>query len=357
MSSVQELTLVFVCYNALSFEASVRIAELKRKENPQSSCLFLLLLRAPRSRLPEGARVWELDPPLHTASRWAKPFRLARWFRRVLDEAEREHPGRWRIYIPHPVELPGNHFFFFGREGDEIELLPDGLINYFPRTMQPEVWWQAPRYGLRLFLEHLAAWRWRFRYRSVWAGHQTQYELGRYQRSWTFNPEGFLTVSGELQQLPALAQTAQTEALPARGAVLFLDQELHEIVTPSLERELREEVLQLLRERQPAHLFYKAHPRGKNRAPWLRQLGVQFTDCSGEENAERWLSKQPVELLLGFYSTSLVLLSSREVRERIAVLPDPQAPGVRRPCLLEQIVQPLQRSGVRIRIAGRAGKH
>lgn len=342
---------VFVCYNTLSYEAALRIIHDLSKRDPGAPCAMLVLCEADLGRLPERVKRWVLTPPMHALSRYEKPLRIAAWFEEVHRELRAQFPGPVRAYVPHPLELPGNHFVFSRGAHDTVELLPDGLINYFERTMRPERLSALPRYAVRVALECLAAWWHGFRYRPIWNGHQTQYETGLYAASWTFNPEGYLTVSGELKVLPAL-RGADSPPAPERRAALFLDQELYQVVGPSLEARLRLRAAEIVREQRPEVVYYKAHPRGKNRAGQLRELDLDVVDVSGPAPAEELIAKEGIRIVVGFYSTTLLLLSKQDVEVRIAVLPEPDHPGVRRPALLRDARKAIEASGATIEVAG-----
>lgn len=341
---------VFVCYNTLSYEAALRIIEDLSKREPDAPCAVLLLCEADLGRLPEQVKRWVLSPPMHALSRLEKPLRIAAWFETVHRELRAQFTGPVRAYVPHPLELPGNHFVFSRGAHDSVELLPDGLINYFERTMRPERPSALPRYAFRVVLECLAAWWHGFRYRPIWHGHQTQYERGLYAASWTFNPEGYLTISGELKVLPALQRMVARRA-PRRRAALFLDQELYQVVGPLLEERLRQRAAEIVREQKPEVVYYKAHPRGKNRAGRLRELGLEVIDVSGPVPAEELIAKEAIGIVVGFYSTTLLLLSKQDVDVRIAVLPEPEDAGVRRPALLRDARKAIAASGATIEVA------
>lgn len=348
-------THVFVCYNTLSYEAALRIIDGLSGGGAEPRCAVLLLCDADLERLPASVARWTMTPPMHALSRFEKPFRIASWFARVHAELLARFPGSFHAYVPHPLELPGNHFVFSKRPGDTVDLLPDGLVNYFERTMRPERLSAVPRYCVRIALEKIAARRHGFRYRPVWRGHQTQYEGGHYRTSWAFNPQGYLTVSGKLEVLPPVAGARDAAQRPSQRAVLFLDQELHQIVGPELEAEMRRRALELIREQAPEVLYYKAHPRGKNRCDELGLGDVPIRDCSGPGPAERLVALEGIRTVVGFYSTSLLLLSAADVDVRFAVFPDPEDPRVRRPALVREARKPIQASGAVVVVAGGRG--
>lgn len=342
---------VFVCYNTLSYEATLRIIDDLSEREPNTPCAVLLLCEADLTRLPPGVQRWKLSPPMHALSRFDKPLRIAAWFEHVYRELRVKFPGPVHAYVPHPLELPGNHFVFFREAGDTVDLLPDGLINYFERTMRPERPSAMPRYAFRLALECFAAWRHGFRYQPIWRGHQTQYERGFYSASWAFNPEGYLTISGELKILPPIRHP-EPPLRASKRSVLFLDQELYQIVGSSLETRMRRRAQEIVRQHEPDVVYYKAHPRGRNRIEELLDLGPVVVDVTGPSPAEFLIAKNGIRIVVGFYSTTLLLLSRENVDVRVAVFPDPEDPGVRRPALVRDARKCIEASGATIEVAG-----
>lgn len=339
---------VFVCYGTLSFEASRRISHELLATQQDSSVVFLLMFAADESRLPAGVHVFRLPRPMRSYSAWAKPFAIARWFAELLPSLQ--SLGPIVAYIAHPAELPGNHFLFFGRSGDFVELLPDGIVNYFQRTLRPERLLGGLRYGLRIVAEVLAAHWYGLQYRPLWDGHLTQYETGLYRASWAFNPQGYSTVSGTLKTLPhrSTADVGPTNLPDPSGRMLFVDQELDEIVVPATEQKMRRALIGELQKRGAREVLYKAHPRGKNRAADLAGNGFVVQDVSGPEAAEELVGHLSVEVVIGFYSTTLLLLSSSEVATRIGIFPEQRCSGIRRPRLVRSLRETLRCSGVQI---------
>ncbi|GEM_PF-1799564 len=349
---------VFICYSSLSFDAALRIAHFTKnqygedssgKENTGPLFFFFVLFSADRSQLPDGAQVFEMHPAPQYYSEWTRPFAIARWFSGALKELNTFAPNEIHAYLPHPFELPGNHFLFHDARVTRRELLPDGLINYFHRTLQPESPGKALRYVTRIALRLSAAVRYRLLYTPFSKGHITQYERGLYDRSWTLNEEGYLTRGRELAQLPPRPGNQRVGASNSKRqvALLILDQEIHQIVSSSLEDRLRSALLQEALLLQKATVYYKAHPRGKNRVEELRQGGLKVQDETGSGLAEALIEQEGITHLLGFYSTPLVL-SRNEVESRISIFPVQGTPGILRPHLVGDIYTALRASGARL---------
>ncbi len=284
-------------------------------------------------------------------SRWRKPFAIATWFAEALDALEAIAVGSRHIYLPHPIELPGNHFLFEKRPGDRVDLLPDGFINYVPKTIAPEKASAWPRYLVRLTLEILAARRHGLSYRPVLHGHQTQFELGLYDASWCFNSEGYLTRSGPLHAVPAPARAFVRSSDDSSRTVLFLDQELYEVVDAVTEEAMRRAAIQEIVQRNPARVLYKAHPTGVTRSHSLRSRGLEVVDVTGPTPAEELPLTHRIDCIVGFYSTTLLLVPREVVSNRIAVFPDPNLGGIRRPRLVARMRKPLAASGAQIVLA------
>ncbi len=339
---------VFVCFGALPFEASLAILADLRRADPACAAAFLLTFDADETRVPEGVRVFRLSPAMQTYSRWEKPFKVAAWFERVHHDLMAMTDGALHVYVSHPAELPGNHFLFHKRPGDCIDLLPDGLLNYVHSSLWPEraVGW--PRYLTRVALETIAAKLHGFSYVPLLSGHQTQFERGLYDASWTFRPEGFLTRSGSVKIVPR-AHVAKAPGAKGDGpVVLFLDQELHGIVGLELETEMRARAIEVLAGQPGRRVLYKAHPRGKNRVSDLKKAGLWVEDASGPVPAETLVDVHDVSAVVGFYSSTLLLLPASRVIERVAILPRAERATVRRPELVQQTTQAFLATGVRV---------
>ena len=97
---------VFVCFGALPFEASLRILAERRREDPSCAAALLVTFEADEARIPSDVRVFRLSPPMHTYSRWQKPFKVAAWFEQVHRELLSMASGRLHVYVAHPAELP-----------------------------------------------------------------------------------------------------------------------------------------------------------------------------------------------------------------------------------------------------------
>ncbi len=152
----------------------------------------------------------------------------------------------------------------------------------------------------------------------------------------------------------ATAESANEAEVSRRGA-LFIDQELHQVVAPALERKLRDVALARLRKEGTGLLFYKGHPRGRNRAQELQEQGLPVIDRTGPVSAEQLIATERIAAVVGFYSTTLMLLSDVDVPRRVAVFPDPEDPDVRRPSLVRAARAPIEASGATVLVAGGKG--
>lgn len=324
----------------------MRIAE--SAELAASRQAFLLLFPADRKAIPANVHTYEMVPPPAAYSEWTRPFQIARWFRGVLDSLKPLTEGSEVIaYIPHPFELPGNYFAFQRGTVHRLELLPDGLINYSHRSLDPENPWRALRYRARVGLRWAAAAIWGLGYRRLAPGHITQFETVPYARTWYISERGLLTKCGVLQELPA-RRDAPVRDESLKPATLFLDQELTSIADHQLEERLRRASERLLLETQQATLtLYKAHPRGKNRAAELATLGIKLRDISAPELAEHAILTWNVTRLIGFFSTPLVLSKDPNLH-RVAIFPSAKSPGIRRPRMVEEIRQALRGADVEL---------
>lgn len=338
-----DLSHVFVCYGAHSFDAALRIVE--QLPQPGAHCFFFLLFAADTSQVPQGAH-YSLAPSLLRENNLTKPFVIARWFSGALKEFNKHSPRRIVAYLPHPFELPGNHFMYHDPRVTRLELLPDGLMNYLDRPVVPESKRKKAGYVTRSALRALAAKATGLSYRPLIRGHLTQFREGHYQKSWTFNPQGFLTRGGELVQLPPRQRPAPETKAPGFG-LLILDQEISHLVTTELENNIRRKLRALVRAEGAPRVFYKAHPRGKNRAQEWNDRGIAVKDLSALGQAEDVLLQHGISTLVGFFSTPL-LLSAEEVQVRMAVLPTPGTPGIRQKKLVAELREVLRASGAQI---------
>jgi hypothetical protein len=80
----------------------------------------------------------------------------------------------------------------------------------------------------------------------------------------------------------------------------------------------------------------------------LRRAGLVVEDASGPVPAEALVDAHEVSAVVGFYSTTLLLLSASQVAERVAILPKAERATVRRPELVQQTTQAFLATGVRV---------
>lgn len=330
---------VFVCYAALSLESALRIAShALPREEPKH---FLVMFATDVSEAKALGSVSVMSAPPDDYSEWTRPFAIARWFNEALNRIRAEWgPLPVVAYIPHPFEHPGNYFAYQERAALRVELLPDGLINYSHRTLDPESPGRALRYNTRVLLRKLAGLRSSLPYRRLSRGHITQYETLNYARTWHLSEAGLLTRKGTLSAVPLREMLPRNRAHPETR--LFLDQELGQVAAPALEQRLRERCIEHLR--QGSRLLYKAHPRGKNRALELKNRGIDLHDVSSGFPAERLIGDENVTELIGFYSTPLVILAGDPDLKRTAIFPSRMSTDLVRPDLASEVREALLRS-------------
>jgi len=246
------------------------------------------------------------------------------------------------------MELPGNHFLFSEKSVIRRELLPDGLINFVPTPAIPSERRARLRYELRVGLKSLAARIVGLNYRRLATGHLTQYETLAYERTWTDHSSKCLSRAGEVVPLPE-PSTSGVRPEYSQTQVLVLDQELRPLVSEGLEGELRTSLLKEVQALGVTRLYYKGHPRGKNRAHVFESIGLQVEDVTSEGIAEEVIEDRQISHLVGFYSTPL-LVSPGCVRERICVLPPPHRAGVKNPSQLSDYLSAFESSGATIQL-------
>jgi len=337
---------VFVCYGALSCDAAVRIV--RGCLPPATQTYFLLMFGVEGVDLPAGTTVLPMQPPPAHYTEWRKPFAIAAWFKQVMRRWESDGVTSIVAYLPHPFELPANHLAYRDARVKRLELLPDGLVNFTRAEVKPENALHALRYAVRVGLRRLAARKVGLRYRPLPAGHLTQYRTLDYARTWFEQGAQAVTRKGEVTALPP-RQTPSAPAEPGGPALLILDQELRGFVGPSKAVALRQALVTAAKTMPVSRVYYKAHPRGENRATFLRDHGVDVIDVSGPDLAESLVQRLSITHLLGFYSTPL-LLSDPAVQARISLLPDVNDPAVRRPGFLRDVQAALRASGAELRV-------
>lgn len=334
-------THVFVCYSALSYDAAKRISS---ELAPGDPTVVLTLFSAPADSGRYFSRVFSLVVRGGGVAEIYKPFIIARWFRGVLNDLAEE--TSFTAYIPHPFELPANHFAYSEPRVRRLELLPDGLLNYTAQGFYPSQKDARLRLRARALLREAAAAANSMKYVPLnQSGHLTQFETLPYERTWTDNRAGFLTSRKNLSVLPhrrgpEMKKQAQVDAL-------ILDQELAPLVNHTTDKLLRTALIQALHDSQVRTLLYKAHPRGKNRAEDFKSAGFEVSDVTGSDLAEEIITRHEVSRLFGFYSTPL-LLSAHEVHERYCVLPEPSRRGVKNPAQVREYVAAFKNSGARV---------
>ena len=329
---VTTLSHIFLCQGPLSLDAAGRIASALGAE-PGHEFHFLVSFQGSIKGAPTGSHFSFMRPAAESFSELERPFRIAQWFHEWLKDWKEIVP-RSIVYLSHPFELPGNFFLFGDPKPKEVHLLPDGLINYYDHPLRAESSAGKLRYQARMILRQAAAKIHGLTYVPLYDGHLTQFERGLYLVTWTDWEKGLLTVSGQIRLLPKRAHPPREHQRSTPKRVLFLDQELHQLVKPNLEKRMRDALIAHAHTNAAKELYYKAHPRGANRSEALRHSGLKVRDVSNDRLAEEFIVQEQIDGILGFYSTPLIL-SANDVSERHAFLPSPSEKGVRRPARLE----------------------
>lgn len=328
---------IFICYGVRSLDAAVRIS---RNLAPES-VLLLVMFDGDLREVPSGVRVSVLNTRRY--SEWTRPFRVAAWYERERAWVEKRRASVV-AYVPHPFELPGNDLVYSNPSVVRRELLPDGLINLTSAPHRPKTLARRLRYEMRVFLRQLSARIVGLRYRRLKEGHITQVNSVRYDRVWGDSEQGLPSCTGVYARLPERNLPIASDWKPTLGTrVLVLDQELKELMNGSLEERVRLRMVDLVA-CLGGEVFYKAHPRGKNR---VRDLGLAAIDVTSAEQAEALVRTIYPTCVVSFYSTAL-LDPELEKLERIAILPELGSPGVKRPELLTETWRLLESRGVRV---------
>lgn len=343
-------THIFLCQGPLSADAAGRIAS-SLAPNPGHQFHFLVSFRGSIKNAPPGSHLSYMSPAAESFSELERPFRIAGWFHAWLKEWEQILPGSI-VYLSHPFEQPGNFFLLGGTKPKELHLLPDGLINYYDHSLRPETRAGNLRYRTRVMLRQAAARMHGLKYVPMYDGHLTQFERKLYDVTWTDCEHGMVTASGKTKRLPPRTAHPKGNESVSPGRLLILDQELHRLVMPALEREMREALISHAGSSGAERLYYKAHPRGKSRLGMMRQTGLSIEDASSDQLAEELIAQEGIDRVFGFYSTPLILAAAY-TRERRAFLPTPTTAGVRKPTRLEHILSALEGAGASITRVGR----
>lgn len=339
---------VFVCHGALSFDAAERIAEAQPVGTRR---YFLLLFQAPEVKANEHTRVVRL--PNISRSEWIKPFAMARVLRDLLGMLDADRIDSIAAYLPHPFDPPGNWFAFGEPRVTRLELLPDGLVNYLSGSHRPPSGLRRLRYEVRVLLRRLAAAWVGLGYEPLPAEHLTQFEVVDYARAWTDQPHGYKTSRAQnITSLPPRKGAAERTVAQSETRVLVVDQELDSLVRSDVEHRLRTRLTTVAEELHPAKLYYKAHPRGRNRAS---SFGPSVEDVSGPVLAEQLAATLGITHMLGFYSSALLSEQPGGVR-RIAFLPPAEAAGVIKPEYLAEVLDVLGQAGVELDEPARASE-
>lgn len=339
---------VFVTYGSLSLDAAARVAASLHAAEVR---LYLVSL-FPTDGVDVSVfdEVSVMSPPPHRLSEWSKPFAIAVWFSRALRVLELDQVPSVVAYFPHPFELPGNYLAYSCPNVHRRELLPDGLLNYTSGRFVPSRLLPRLRFETRILLRKLAAQWVGLNYVRLHGTHLTQYREIEYARSWTTQPLGFQTQGIVVTEVPD-DDAPQVARQAKASSLLFLDQELSPLVSRGLEERLRSEALSFLRGRAETRIFYKAHPRGKNRSGELAKAGLEVTDLTGALSAERAIREHSVGHLFGFYSTPLLLMRG-QVAECTSLLPRAGRRGVKNPDMVTEYEEAFRAAEVDVIVIG-----
>ena len=336
---------IFICHSALSLDGAVRICS-EFDARTLSRVRVLKFFPGTRGKIPVDIKIDEMFPCPDDYSEWSRPFHIATFFSAWLEKLELEGVGELVVYIPHPFELPGNYFAFSDSRVSALELLPDGLLNYVSRSLYPESLSRAVRLCTRIGLRLAASAIVGLPYRPFARGHLTQFERKIYSSYWIENDEGYITRSGTRKNLPPCKVTLKSTRKAEPGRVLIIDQEIGQLFDSELERGLRAELRAEIERLRPLKLFYKSHPRGRNRVVEFSAQAAE--DISGPELAERLIVELQIGTVLGFYSTPLLSENAGKGPQKIAILPNPNSPGIRQKRLLKELRCVFEKSGVRL---------
>ena len=365
-------THIFVCYGVISYEAACWIAA---RVPSRDKLAFFCTFQPQRRHEPGHAQVF-----LHHGERrkgeWSKVRGLCEWFQGALHDFNQTEHQECILYAPHVAEVPGNYFAYCDPRIIARQLLPDGLINYVDRRIEGEGFEARLRSRLRVWARKFWASFFGFQYHGLYSGHLTQYDELNWDATWSLGAQGLLSISGELKIVPLLShenqeragsrESSEVQALvdkpslqnnqtsqAALHRVLFIDQELGEIVEPPLEGELRARIVQRLQAMQAegSEIFYKAHPRGQDRRESLSEQvpGLQAYESTGF--LEGAIAAGGIDTVIGFFSTTLLLLASSHELQAMAVLPEPRR--AKRPQYVVEIIEAMSSSGVEVEVLSR----
>ena len=194
------------------------------------------------------------------------------------------------VGIPHIHHSIAN-FLAFQLAPDNIDLLPDGLLNYYNAVPSKK---QRRASLLKKIMCRLLGGKY-----QIHLGNLTAMETINYRNNYTFSEKGLYTKAGETIII-------KLEAGPLKNseAIFFLDQPLDDI-----DADIRKKIVAGVNEyvAPKSHIIYKPHR--DQRQTTIKALRTQtLTSLPKEEIAEYALKKQGATEVVGIYSSALITL-------------------------------------------------
>ncbi|WP_188579605.1 hypothetical protein P7L64_19250 [Tistrella bauzanensis] len=234
----------------------------------------------------------------------------------------RRHPLVQRncaVFVPHVMHFAAS-FFLPRRRHAWLALLPDGMINYAARR-------PAAAETLKNLAKTFVGLRYGVPYRPyLYLNHITAFERVPYDATFTFSEKGLVTRAGAVVVLDAISADPAPAGDPRR--IVFLDQEVSELLGGNAERRLRDHAMAYLRRQAPQTVFYKPHPKGLSRVAMVSSaLGFDVQELPRTMPIEDLVGSLDAGEFVSFYSTALVSLKRTTSAKVTAVLPSAVEPG------------------------------
>lgn len=312
---------IFLCYGGESLAAARAILA----ERPGGEVLVLWFGGRETPTI-DGARV--VSFPVDGVRRYWKALRL---FRRAVSDEPLLSAASAELYLPHPVHFAGN-FFFHARPGWIRKRLTDGLLDRMDRRVE-----DLSRLDLlaRRVLGLLAG----VPYRPFRTGHLSQGRSAGYEETFVFDAAGLRDAAGRIVVLKRPVPVVPSPPATSSG-ILFLDQEIEEVFGRAAAALRRSALGFLLQAGQP--VFYKAHPRGRNRIETLRLAGLDVREAPSGA-AEDVAVRLGVSRVVSYYSSALLRIAQEGLaREAVALFPKAA------PAVLQPAREALRAAGVQI---------
>lgn len=295
---------IHLCYGYESLRVSRAIALTAREYAPG---IIVSLVKVPDEMRSKNVAIVEL--PSGGLLNYLKGLVL---FRR------RCHPMRTaceelnlRIFMPHPLHYSGN-WFARNFPHAEFHLLCDGEAHYSRSRSAADP--SCVDIAARRVLGFLFGVPYRQMKRSQHLSCDAEIS---YARAWTFEPSGFVPRANEVVRLVR----DEGQYLEPGSGVLFLDQEIAEIFPSATAAALRARAMaQAARIGRP--LWYKPHPRGRDRYQSLRDSFPQLRRAP-DGPAEMVAASLRPAAIVSFYSTALTELAGKGPTV-FSVLPPPE---------------------------------